>query len=55
MRHRLLAGISLAALLAWGPSASAATTTFGFTGGVQTFTVPTTGAYQILTFGAGRG
>jgi hypothetical protein len=55
MRHRLLAGISFAALLACGPSASAATTTFLFTGAVQTFTAPTTGTYQILAFGAQGG
>ena len=55
MRHRLLAGISFAALLACGPSASAATTTFLFTGAVQTFTAPTTGTYQILAFGGQGG
>jgi hypothetical protein len=55
MRHHLLAGISLAALLAWAPSASAATFPFDFTGMVQTFTVPMTGAYQILAFGAQGG
>src|ERR1700722_12796052 len=55
MRHRLLAGISFAALLACGPSASAATTPFLFTGAVQTFTAPTTGTYQILAFGAQGG
>jgi hypothetical protein len=55
MRHRLLAGISSAALLACGPSASAATTTFLFTGAVQTFTAPTTGTYQFLAFGAQGG
>jgi hypothetical protein len=55
MRHHLLAGISLAALLAWAPSASAATFPFDFTSAVQTFTVPTTGAYQILAFGVQGG
>ena len=53
MRHRLLAGKSLAALLAWAPSASAST--FDFTGAVQTFTAPMTGTYQILAFGAQGG
>src|ERR1700678_4491037 len=55
MRHHLLAGISLAALLAWAPSASAAPFPFDFTGMVQTFTVPMTGACQILAFGAQGG
>ena len=43
MRHRLLAGISLVALLAWGPSASAATTTFGFQANHTGNTTPPTG------------
>src|SRR5437867_1616620 len=54
MRRHLLAGTSLLALLAWDPAARAAVI-FDYTGGLVTFTVPTTGTYQILAFGAQGG
>src|SRR5437016_5281061 len=53
MRQRLLAGTSLLALLAWDPAARA--TTLTYTGAIVDFTVPTTGTYQILAFGAQGG
>ncbi len=57
MRNRLLAGASLLALFAWDPAARAAPFDFIFTapGSVVTFTVPVTGTYRILAFGAQGG
>ena len=55
MRHRLLAGTSLLALLAWDPAARAVPFDFTYTGSLVTFTVPTTDTYQITAFGAQGG
>ncbi len=55
MKHRLLAGTSLLGLLAWDPAARAVPFDFTYTGSLVTFTVPTTGTYQILAFGAQGG
>lgn len=55
MKHRLLAGASLLALFAWGPAAQAAPFDFTYSGSLATFTVPVTGTYQILAFGAQGG
>jgi hypothetical protein len=53
MKWRLLAGTSLLAL---GTAiSSAGATTFTFTGAIVDFTVPVTGTYQILAFGAQGG
>src|SRR5689334_16512634 len=52
MKSLLLAGVSLVVLSA---TAGATPTTFGFTGGFQTFTTPATGLYDILAFGAQGG
>ncbi len=53
MRALLLAGTSLLALSASVAAASA--TTFGFTGGFQTFTAAADGTYDILALGAQGG
>ncbi len=53
MRPLLLAGTSLLAVSASVASASA--TAFTYTGGFQTFTVPTSGTYDILADGAQGG
>ena len=55
MRTLLLAGTTLLALSASIGAAAAAPITFGYTGSLQTFTVPTTGLYNILAFGADGG
>src|SRR6266436_5613383 len=55
MKHRLLAGTSLLALLAWDPAARAVPFDFTYTGSLVTFTVATTDTYQILAFGAQGG
>jgi hypothetical protein len=56
MRTPLLASTSLLALAASVATASAASiTTFGYTGGLQTFTASTAGIYDILAFGAQGG
>ncbi|HEV2099761.1 MAG TPA: hypothetical protein VGR45_12655, partial [Stellaceae bacterium] len=49
----LLAGTSLLALTAAAPAGWA--TTFNYTGGLTSFTAPTTGTYDILAFGAQGG
>jgi hypothetical protein len=54
MRNRLL-GASLLALFAWDPAAHAAPFDFSYTGSLITFTVPVTGTYQIVAFGAQGG
>src|SRR5258708_7395524 len=53
MRKVLLAGASLLALTAGASSAGA--TVIGYTGSSTTFTVPTTGTYDIVAFGAQGG
>jgi hypothetical protein len=53
MRNSLLAGASLLALFAWG--ARAAPYDFTYTGSPVTFTVPVTGTYKIIAFGAQGG
>jgi hypothetical protein len=53
MKNRLLAAASLLALFAWDPAARA--TSFDYTGSPDTFTVPVTGTYRILAFGAQGG
>src|SRR3954451_10459547 len=53
IKPHLLAGTSLLALAAAAPDAGA--TIFNFTSGSQSFTVPTTGTYHILAFGAQGG
>ena len=55
MRNHLLAGASLLALVAWEPAAQAAPLDFTYSGSLVTFTVPVTGTYQILAFGAQGG
>ena len=53
MKRILFAGASLFALMAG--SASAATTTFGYTGTIAYYTVPLAGEYQVITYGAQGG
>ena len=55
MRLFLLAGASLLALSAAGPVSAMPTTTFAYTGGFQSYTVPTTGLYDIVAIGAQGG
>lgn len=55
MRKLLLASAVLLAVTAPAVVASAAPVTFGYTSGFQTYTVPTTGLYSILAFGAQGG
>jgi hypothetical protein len=55
MRNRLLAAASLLALFAWDPAARAAPFDFTYTGSLDSFTVPVTGTYRILAFGAQGG
>ena len=55
MKNRLLAGASVLALFAWDPAAQAAPFDFTYTGSLVTFTVPVTGTYQIVAFGAQGG
>jgi len=50
MRKLLPAGAMLLAITA--TAASATPVTFGYTGGFRSYTVPTTGFYNILAFGA---
>lgn len=54
MRAFILAGTSLLALSALAV-AKAAPITFGYTGGLQSYTVPVTGLYDILAFGGTGG
>src|SRR5947207_14515050 len=55
MKLLLLAGTALLGFAASGSAARAVPIDFTFTGSVVTFTVPTTGSYQILAFGAQGG
>lgn len=55
MRRFLLASAVLLTVTASATAASAAPVTFGYTGGFQTYTVPTTGLYSVLAFGAQGG
>jgi len=57
MKHSLSAAASLLALVAWDPAARAipCTTTFTNTGSLVTCTVPETGTYRVLAFGAQGG
>src|SRR5438034_869983 len=57
MKHSLLAAASLLALVAWDPAARAipCTATFTNTGSLVTCTVPETGTYRVLAFGAQGG
>jgi hypothetical protein len=53
--RKLLTGAIASVALSAGAAAPAAATVFGVTGVVQTFTVPTTGTYDIVAVGAGGG
>src|SRR5690348_3057936 len=55
MKQLLLAGAAVAALAASHPAAHADPIVFDYTGSVVPFTVPGTGTYQILAFGAQGG
>lgn len=55
MKRLLLAGIALLALAIGEPAAHAQRANFTSSGKVVTFTVPTTGLYQIVAFGAQGG
>jgi hypothetical protein len=55
MKLLLLAGTMLLAIAAPGSGARAAPFDFTYTGSLETFTVPTTGTYRILAFGAQGG
>jgi hypothetical protein len=55
MKRLLLAGIAFLGLAASGPAARATPIDFTYTGSLVTFTVPTTGPYQIIAFGAQGG
>ena len=51
----LAGGLALAALAIVPQGALAAPVTFSYTGALQTFTVGTTGTYQIIAYGAQGG
>src|SRR5215831_13949918 len=55
MNRLLLAGTALLTLAASDMAARAAPIDFTYIGSLVTFTVPTTGSYQILAFGAQGG
>jgi hypothetical protein len=55
MKRLLLAGTAFLGLAASGLAARATPFDFTYTGGLVTFTVPTTDSYQILAFGAQGG
>jgi hypothetical protein len=55
MQQLLLAGTALLAIAASQPTAHADPIVFDYTGSLVNFTVPTTGTYQILAFGAQGG
>ncbi len=55
MRMSILAGTSLLALSASLAAARADPVTFGYTGGIVSYTVPTTGLYDIVAYGAEGG
>ncbi len=55
MKALVSTGAAAIALLASAPGTSAAPITFGFTGGIETFTVPQTGTYDIVATGARGG
>jgi hypothetical protein len=55
MKRLLLAGTAVLALVASGSAAHAQRFNFTYTGKLVTFTVPETGSYQILAFGAQGG
>jgi hypothetical protein len=55
MKRLLLAGTAFLALATAGPVAYAQRVDFTYTGAIVTFTVPTTGLYQIVAFGAQGG
>jgi hypothetical protein len=55
MKMLLLAGTALLGLAASEPAAHAQRVNFTYTGKLVTWTVPETGTYQILAFGAQGG
>src|SRR6266446_2108111 len=55
MKRLLLGGATLLALAASEPAAHATLFDFTYSGGLVTFTIPTTDTYQILAFGAQGG
>ena len=55
VKQLLLAGVTLLAVGLSAPAAYAAPIIFDYTGSLVTFTVPTTGIYQVLAFGAQGG
>jgi hypothetical protein len=55
MKQLLLAGTAFLALATVGPPAYAQRVNFTYTGTLVTFTVPATGLYQIIAYGAQGG
>jgi hypothetical protein len=55
MKRLLLAGAALLGLAASGSGTRAGPIDFTFTGSLVDFTVPATGSYQIIAFGAQGG
>jgi len=46
---------SVLAFVAWNPGAWATSSSFNYTGSIETWTVPTTGLYHITAYGAQGG